>query len=80
MGGKHTAMQVRNVSSEDAAALSPAQMLAHAIIVEACRDYRSSSSRSKRNSIERFFRSEWFGCLTSIDPEALIKRLQEECR
>ena len=28
--------------------------------------------------IERFFRSDWFGVLTKLDPDLLIKRLRKE--
>lgn len=65
------------------------ERLANAIIITACRDYRTTLrklSRNKNNrdamsekeSIERFFRSGWFGVLTGIDPELLIRKLQEE--
>ena len=52
--------------------------LARAIIVQAVRDYRNSCSYQTRCSIERFFRSEWFMVLTTLNGEMLIKRLQEE--
>lgn len=70
--------KVRNVSIEDAAALSPWQMLAHAIIVEACKDYRRLYRRADKLAIERFFRSQYFGVLTSLDPDKLIRMLNEE--
>lgn len=65
------------------------ERLANAIIISACRDYRVALRKLARNknndmamaekeSIERFFRSGWFGVLTSIDPEMLIRKLQEE--
>ena len=65
------------------------ERLANAIILSACRDYRTTLrklSRNKNNrdamsekeSIERIFRSGWFGVLTGIDPEMLIRKLQEE--
>jgi hypothetical protein len=54
------------------------EKLAQAIIIQAVRDYRNSYSYQTRCSIERFFRSEWFMVLTTLDGEMLIKRLQEE--
>ena len=65
------------------------EKLASAVIVTACKDYRKVLKKLVRNpgnrdavvekkSIERFFRSGWFGVLTSIDPEMLIDRLQKE--
>ena len=32
----------------------------------------------RQEEVERFFRSGWFGMLTQIDPEMLIRKLQEE--
>lgn len=63
--------------------------LANAIILQAVKDYRSAlkkMSRARNNKdaknmkeeVERFFRSGWFGMLTQIDPEMLIRKLQEE--
>lgn len=70
---------VRNVSAVDAQYLDPFQMLAHAIIVEAAKDYRRYRSDSwRKREVERFFRSPWFGALSGLDPEWLIKWLQEE--
>ena len=54
------------------------EKLAEAIILQAVKDYRDSCSYQMRCSIERFFRSEWFMVLTSLDGEMLIKRLREE--
>jgi hypothetical protein len=54
------------------------EKLAQAIIIQAVRDYRNSYSYQTRCSIERFFRSEWFMVLTTLNGEMLIKRLQEE--
>ena len=69
----------------------PYERLANAIILQAVDDYRAALKAVKRNpndreamdealSIERFFRSGWYGTLTSIDGEYLIRRLQEEIR
>lgn len=65
------------------------EKLASAVILTACKDYRKVLKKLSRNpgnrdallekkSIERFFRSGWFGVLTSVDPEMLINRLQKE--
>lgn len=67
------------------------EKLANAVIVIACKDYRKVLKKLSRNqenrdaldekkSIERFFRSGWFGVLTSIDPEMLMSKLQKEVR
>ena len=63
--------------------------LANAIVVQAIKDYRKAlrtlslnphnrSAQYERRSIEQFFRSGWFGMLTSIDPEMLIRKLNAE--
>ncbi len=67
----------------------PYENLANAIILQAVRDYRLALKRYSRHpekdaftqdkeELERFFRSEWFGVLTRLDPETLIRRLCEE--
>lgn len=53
------------------------EKLAQTIILQAVRDYRNGCYQT-RCSIERFFRSEWFMVLTTLNGEMLIKRLQEE--
>ena len=58
--------------------VNPFEELAHAIILQAVRDYRLHDDESKRDNIERFFRSRWFGILTNIDPEMLISKLRKE--
>lgn len=63
--------------------------LANAIILQAVKDYRMALKSLKanprnrdaladRNEIERFFRSQWFTVLTSVDGEMLIRSLKEE--
>ena len=65
--------------------------LANAIVLQAAKDYRKAlrtlslnphnrSAQYERRSIEQFFRSGWFGVLTSIDPEMLITKLKTEVR
>jgi hypothetical protein len=67
----------------------PYENLANAIILQAVKDYREALSRydlhrekntyrQDKESIERFFRSGWFGVLSKLDPEMLICRLNEE--
>lgn len=63
--------------------------LANAIILQAVRDYRKALKCLKANprnktaladkdEVERFFRSDWFSVLTSVDGEMLILSLQKE--
>ena len=63
--------------------------LANAIILLAVKDYRRAlkllsknpHSRSAMASViemERFFRSDWYETLTSVDGEMLIRKLREE--
>lgn len=63
--------------------------LANAIILSAVKDYRralrllskNSNSRSTMaavNEMERFFRSDWYETLTSVDGGMLIRKLREE--
>jgi len=59
----------------------PYENLANAIVIQAVSDYRmAKKSRNKRvqAKVLRFFHSQWFGVLTEIDPEYLIRRLDEE--
>ena len=69
----------------------PYERLANAIILQAVTDYRAALKAVKRNpnnrtamdnalQIERFFRSGWYGTLTLVDGEYLIRRLQDEIR
>ena len=65
------------------------EVLANAIIQQAAKDYRSArtalgkdsenvAATAMRSETERFFRSAWFGQLTSIDGEWLLEKLEEE--
>lgn len=69
----------------------PYERLANAIILQAVADYRVALKKIKAHpkdrkaidealEIERFFRSGWYGQLTSVDGEYLIKRIQDEVR
>ena len=67
----------------------PYQNLANAIILMAVKDYRDALMKLKKrpchgpakdmkNEVERFFRSDWYRELTSVDGNVLIKKLQAE--
>ena len=69
--------------------LNPYQELANAIVIMAAKDYRralriqrrnpgSQAAKIKIDEIERFFRSEWFMVLTSVDGGSLMTRLKED--
>ena len=69
--------------------MDPYQNLANAIVLQAVRDYRSALQRirnnpqdreakEERDSLLRFFHSRWYSCLTDVNPEYLIKRLDKE--
>lgn len=65
------------------------ERLANAIIIQAAKDYRAAKRKLRRKpgnkdaqaeaeSIERFFRSDWFRALTEVDGEMLLRKLNEE--
>lgn len=65
------------------------QALGNAIIEQAVKDYRaalkilrrhpdSKAAMAEAMEIERFFHSGWYGVLTEIAPDYLIKRLRKE--
>ena len=67
----------------------PSESLANAIVLQAVADYRAALKKIKRNpknkeavsealQIEKFFRSQWYQVLTSVDGEYLIRKLQKE--
>ena len=58
--------------------MDPYQELANAIVLQAVKDYRLHDDEQELASIERFFRSDWFGVLTNINPEILIPKLRKE--
>ena len=68
---------------------NPYEALANAIIIQASKDYMTNLRKKKRNpgsasaehdirECERFFRSDWYQVLTSVDGEYLMDRLREE--
>lgn len=58
--------------------MNPYENLANAIILQAVKDYRLTDNEHQLQEIERFFRSGWFGVLSKVDPEFLIKELRKE--
>lgn len=69
----------------------PYENLAIAIIKSAARDYMAALRKLKKNprnkaamqdamELERFFHSQWYQCLTSVDGDYLIDRLREEVK
>lgn len=58
--------------------MNPYENLANAIILQAAKDYRLTDDERELQEIERFFRSGWFGVLSKVDPEFLIKELRKE--
>lgn len=58
--------------------MNPYENLANAIILQAVKDYRLTDDEQEFQEIERFFRSGWFGVLSKVDPEYLIKKLRKE--
>ena len=69
----------------------PYERLANAIVLQAVSDYRVALKKIKAHpknreaisealEIEKFFRSGWYGILTDVDGEYLIRRLQDEIR
>jgi hypothetical protein len=69
--------------------LNPIEELCNAIIIQAVKDYREAlkgvtvgrQPRTKTiHELERFFRSKWFTCLTTLDGERLMERLREEVK
>ena len=60
--------------------MNPYENLANAIVLQAVKDYRLTDDEAELAEIERFFRSDWFGVLTDVDPEYLIRKLRKEKR
>ena len=65
------------------------EILANAIVEQAAKDYRwaraalakdaeNVAAAAMHSEIERFFRSVWFGQLTSLDGEWLFEKLEGE--
>jgi len=69
--------------------LDPYQALANAIVQNAAEDYRAALKRLNNDpeniiakaeikELKRFFRSQWYETLTSLDGEYLMKMLEKE--
>ena len=68
--------------------MTPWEELANAIIIQACKDYRTvllgiklypqTSCVKSLEELERFFRSEWFTVLTKVDGKRLMKKIKGE--
>ncbi|WP_424236534.1 hypothetical protein [Bhargavaea ginsengi] len=58
--------------------MNPYEELANAIVLQAVKDYRLTDDEAELAEIERFFRSGWFGVLSKVDPEYLIRNLRKE--
>ena len=65
------------------------ERFSNAIVLQAVKDYRNALKRLKKHpqnekalntkrEVERFFRSDWYASLTTVDPEMLILKLNEE--
>lgn len=65
--------------------------LANAIILQAVKDYKKALHHLENNPknrdalhekarLERFFRSQWYGVLTELDPERLMAGVKERVR
>ena len=68
---------------------NPYERLANAIILQAAKDYRlalkilnkhpqSSKALYIKKEVEQFFHSNWYSLLTTIDPEMIIHKLNQE--
>mgnify|MGYP001114101915 CR=1 FL=1 len=69
--------------------MEPYQRLANAVVETAANDYRTVLQKyadfpcdrenlAQKRELERFFKSEWFGVLTTADGEKLMLRLQQD--
>ena len=69
--------------------MDPYQELANAIVVRAADDYWGALRKLKYNpnhrialetaeECERFFRSQWYEALTTVDGEMLMRKLRQE--
>jgi hypothetical protein len=67
----------------------PYENLANAIVAQAARDYLTALKKLKKNpgnrtamddamQLEKFFHSGWYGVLTSIDGDYLIRKQREK--
>lgn len=68
---------------------NPYENLANAVVVTAVEDYRKVLKKYSRNPdsrsakeavdfLERFFRSQWYSVLTSVEGEFLMRKIRAE--
>lgn len=71
--------------------IDPYEALANAIVLQAVKDYwralksylrnpSNNSARYKKESLERFFLSDWYRLLTAVDGEMLIEKINQEVK
>ncbi|MCH4007745.1 MAG: hypothetical protein LKE59_11460 [Eubacterium sp.] len=71
--------------------IDPYENLANAIVLQAVKDYRkalktlqmnpmSRSANADKNTLERFFLSDWYRLLTAVDGEMLIEKINQEVK
>ena len=72
--------------------VDPNVALANGIVLQACKDYRKyyrlhlrtyrigDKPNEKLAELEKFFRSEWYKTLTSVDGEYVMKRIREDVK
>jgi len=71
--------------------IDPYENLANAIVLQAVKDYRNALKKLKKHpnyepskytiaEVKRFFHSEWYRELTTVEPEILIRKLKEEVK
>lgn len=67
----------------------PYENLANAIVLQAVKDWRSAvrtlkkrprydPAKQMKEECERFFRSDWFEALTSVDGSVILQKLKQE--
>ncbi len=70
--------------------MEPIEAIANAIIIQAVDDYHSylrcyclhstNKNKEKVDELEAFFRSKWYGVLTTVDPEILLEKVRREVK
>ena len=69
--------------------MDPYRRLAEAIVLATVNEYRKALKRlckypkdtaalAEKDNCEKFFHSNWYGMLTRVDGDMLIRKLQEE--
>lgn len=86
---KHKTKRTPKPGESDKCIRLPYEQLANAIVIYAVEDYRIVLKRcmkqpgdkkvqKERQKLERFFRSDWYKILTSVDGEKLMEKIKEE--